>query len=965
MADARFQDEELPLEWRLQSFRQHALTVESTSSFCSLPGQPMRTAPAKFSVPQPVRTHMPRERLAAPVVAADGIRLVSVHAPAGFGKTGAMLDILSACMHEGVRTAWIQLGPADNDLSIFLSALDVAVDMLGDVDRQTEPSSDTRPGPLMADTLVERLTQFAAPFAIFLDDLESLHNPATLEFMRQLIAQLPAHGRFVIGSRGVPDLGLGRLRAHGRLLEVTAEQLRFTPEETAAYLARCAPGERVATLSASDLRRLHRRTEGWVVAIWLAVLAMRRRDDVSGFIDSFSGSDVAVSDYLAEDVLSRQPPDVYEFLLKTALLNPFSASLCNAVTERDDGAAMIERLAHENLFLVSIDAAGQWYRYHSLFADFLKARLAQRYRPDEVARMHRLAGAWFAAQARPVPATEHALKAGDVDTALGLLRQHADVLLWQGRVRLLARWFDVLPAGSLANDPRLRLVHAWALTFLHRSDMALALLEGMREAGERDAEIAAHMLALHAFILALTDKLDRAHAAWQACARQLSSAHGFPYGVQLNSLASCHIYLGHFDEARSMLDASRHANAEIGGSANIRIAQCLEGSIDLTQGRLRQALVRYRGAHDPHGSDRQPRELRVDGQEIAGAFLAEALYEAGRLREAQRLLSAYQPLIREAAYIDPIIVTFVLLCRMSLADGCEDDAMLWLHDCEQMGYRTGLLRMVASARLERGRIALLRGDREGARAELAAASALDAWSFGPAYAPHANDLETIALLEWRLAIATGNDTAHIVTHTVTPLRAALAEAEAATRGRRALKLRILLALALRATGDDEGALHAIGTAIDTAASEGFVSTFVDEGDGIAALLRGLQTRTDLATSDASRALIREVLQQMPCHHDAVTSAEAYRLTQSPQASAAESIAPADIEVDAAHPDGLTGRELNVLGLLAEGLSNKIMAQRLFVSETTIKTHLRNINSKLDATSRTHAVAVARKRGLIR
>src|SRR5207253_2167479 len=146
-------------------------------------------------------------------------------------------------------------------------------------------------------------------------------------------------------------------------------------------------------------------------------------------------------------------------------------------------------------------------------------------------------------------------------------------------------------------------------------------------------------------------------------------------------------------------------------TANIRVAQCLEGSIDLTQGRLRQALVRYRGAHD---ADAQRRELRVDGQEIAGAFLAEALYEAGRLKEAQRLLSTYQPLIREAAYIDPIIVTFVLLARMALAEGRVEDAMLWLHDCEQMGYRTGLLRMVASARLERGRIALLHGDCEAA-----------------------------------------------------------------------------------------------------------------------------------------------------------------------------------------------------------------------------------------------------------
>lgn len=925
----------------------------------------MRAAPAKFSAPQPVRTHMTRARLAAPVIAASGIRLVSVHAPAGFGKTGAMLDIRTACEAAGIRTAWVQLGAADNDFPMFLASLDMAVDLLERPgDRAADPAA-RHDAAALTDTVVERLARLAEPFAIFLDDFEALQSRAALAFLRELLGQVPDHGRFVVGSRGLPDLGIARLRAHGRLLEIDAEALRFTLDETRTYLETCGEtaagqrGQRVRRVSAPDLHRLHRRTEGWVVALWLAVLAMERCDDVSQFIASFSGSDVAVADYLAEDVLSRQPAEVQDFLHKTALLSPFCVALCNAVTQRSDSAQILERLSHDNLFLVSVDGAGQWYRYHSLFADFLQSRLALHHDAAEVGGLHRRASEWYAAQCRPVPAIEHALRGGDTASAIDLLQQHAGPLLRQGRVRLLARWFDALPAGSLANRPGLRLVHAWALTFLHRSDMALALLDGMREDGERDAEMAAHMLALRAFILALTDRLDQAHAAWLDCARKLSPQHVFPYGIQLNSLASCHIYLGEFDQARRLLDASLKAYAEIGGSSNRRVAQCLDGSIDLVQGRLQQALARYRGAHEP---DARRRAARVDGQEIAGAFLAEALYEAGRFPEAQRLLAAYQPLIQEAAYIDPIIVTFVLLCRMALAEARDADsrnaAMLWLHDCEQMGYRTGLLRMVAGARLERARIALLLGERERAQAELAGAQALNAWSFGASFTPHANDVETMDLARWRMAVAGGD--AQALASARRELGNALDEARRAGRGRRALKLRIVLALAEQAAGDRDAARARIATALEDAVAEGFVSTFTDEGRGVATLLQGIVSGAVPSVSERARQWAGQLL-AMPVwplpNHERAVAADA-GTDAGADAGSTQEAAP----LASAH--GLTGRELSVLRLLAEGLSNKGMADRLFVSETTIKTHLRNINGKLDASSRTHAVAVARRLGLV-
>lgn len=890
--------------------------------------------PPKFQPPPLQSSHLRRERLITLASQAEGIRLVVMHAPAGFGKTGAMLDLHAAWTQEGMRTVWIRLGAEDNDFPVFLKALNGALDLL-------ETSGEEAPAIAaqdIADTLASRLGRLRHPFAIFLDDFETLLNPESSEYLRELLTQIPAHGKLIAGSRIVPALGLGRLRAQGELLEIRAEDLRFTLEETAAYLSRYVS----QPLRAEDLRKLHARTEGWVAAIRLGVLAMSRSQDAAQFIEAFSGSHAAVAEYLAEDVLAKQPPEVRDFLLRTSLLRSFNARLCDAMTARRDSTRMLAQLSDENLFLVRVDASSEWYRYHSLFAGFLQARLALEYSADEIAEMHRMAGNWYADNGEPVRAIEHALRA-DIPRALDHLQQNAETILWQGRVRLLTRWFDALPEQSLSNRPRLRLIHAWALTLLHRSDKALQLLEGMQEAGERDAEIAAHMLALHAFILALTDKLDLAFAAWQTCAPTLSPAHAFPYGIQLNSHACCHIYLGHFDEARKMLDRGRQVHGANSAGANMRVAHCLEGLIDLTQGRLRQALARYRGAHRP---DPGLQDARFDGQEIAGAYLAEALYASGQLAETQHPLMSYLPLIRAAAHNDPLIVAFMLLCRCAVAQSREEDAMLWLHDCEQMGYRTGQLRMVACARLERSRIALLRGDHACARAEVDAAQALNAWSFGPAFSPHANDVETLDLARWRLDIACGN-----AGHAVQQLSAALAEAQGAMRWRRVLKLRLILALALHAHGDIERARRECLESLEFAAQEGFVSIFLDEGTAMLRLLKTVaQSPGHAVTASATvGAFLHQLLASLEARYNDVAT--------EPEASQAQT---SDVHA----LESLTRSERKVLAMLAEGLSNKALAEKLYVSETTVKSHLRGINLKLNATSRTHAVSLARKAGLL-
>ena len=258
--------------------------------------------------------------------------------------------------------------------------------------------------------------------------------------MAFLVEHLPGQVRLVISTRADPDLPLARLRARGELLEVRAADLRFTPEEVAAYFDEVMGLD----LAAADIEALEGRTEGWVAALQLAALSLRGREDASGFIAGFAGDDRYVVDYLVEEVLARQPDAVRGFLLRTSILDRLSGPLCDAVTGGDDGRAVLELLDRSNLFVVPLDDHRHWYRYHHLFADVLRAHL-QAERPEEVPDLHRRASRWYAAAGEPVPAVRHALAAGDLERAADLVELAVTDLLRDRREATVRRWLDDIP----------------------------------------------------------------------------------------------------------------------------------------------------------------------------------------------------------------------------------------------------------------------------------------------------------------------------------------------------------------------------------------------------------------------------------------------------------------------------------------------------------------------------------------
>ena len=1028
---------------------------------------------SKLIPPGATAAQVPRAAVCRAIVAASAAKLVLVRAPAGFGKTSAMVQARQHLAAGGVATAWLTLDRADNDMPRFLAGLQQAVLRLGadpadlpadhpaadpaahqaadptahpadhraahpadrPADRPTDQPADqppvhpagsrlaaqpaghnstastastasapeSSPDPAAALGVLDTLAAHNAPFVLFLDDFELITETAVLGLVREILGHLPRRGQLVLGSRSLPDLGLGRLRAAGQLLEIDTEQLRFSLAETQQFFAlrhpgpgqtgpAAAPGQAGADLQ-THLPDLLRKTEGWIAALWLASMALdaviARQGSVADFIHQFSGSDRAVADFLAEDVLARQPPEIRDFLLRTSLLRQLSAPLCQALSPRSDARRILARLDAANLFITPVGhpapgapaglpAPEREWRYHSLFADFLRAQLA-RERPDELARLHLAAAAWYEAEGRPVPAIDHAIEGGDGPLATSLLARHAMVFLAQGRMRLLARWFAALPAAPLHEQPMLQVVSLWASSLTRGPWDAMAQLQQSGIANSTDPAVLAHVHALQPMLLAMMDRVDEASAIGLEHLASVPTGQPFADSVLCNAMAHVMGVLGDRAQAQRLLDAARRGQP--GNGFNRMYSESVEGLQDLQQGRLRQATARFRlavgvasgvasGVGSVPGMGAAPGQPATGSGQAAGGFppshgnawagvlYAGAVYESHQLALAEHLLNIYLPLARDVGLPDHMILSHTMRSRIAFQRGDIDAALHAITELEYLGHHRQLPRVVASARLERARVLVLQGQADAARLALDRADDASVWQRVAQQHLTAHDVEDMVIGRLRWQVAFGDAVA-------AARQAGLLaqQARQAVRLRRALRLQVLQALAWLRCGSLAAAADGLAAVLQAAAAEGFVHLLLDEGPAVGALLRclrdapGAGLAADPITADHLQHLLRIVGPDEPASLADHTAA-AHLPGSGSRDTGSGSLAASPVEP-------LTRKELRVLQLLAEGYSNSAMAEKLFVSDSTVRTHLRNINMKLDARSRTQAVAIARRLGLMR
>src|SRR3984957_3587585 len=415
----------------------------------------------KLHVPRWRRSLVARPRLSERLSRGAESALTLVSAPAGFGKTTLLAEWLAAAPVDGRSVAWLSLDQRDNDPALFwtylVAALKTAAPGIGagalSLLQSPRPPSEADLAALLND-----LDAILNDVVLVLDDYHVIDARDVQDGLAFLLEHLPPQIHLVIASRTDPALPLARLRGRGQLVEIRAADLRFTPGEAAAYLNEVMG----LALTAADVAALEGRTEGWIAALQLVALSMQGREDTAAFIDGFAGDDRYIVDFLAEEVLQRQPEYIQRFLLQTSILDRLSGPLCDAVTGQDGGQAMLAALDRGNLFLVPLDDRRRWYRYHHLFADVLRARLLDE-RPGQLPDLHRRASGWFERSGERPVAIGHALAAEDFEYAADLVELAIPGTRKSRQEAALRGWLKALPDAVIRVRPVLSVGYAGAL----------------------------------------------------------------------------------------------------------------------------------------------------------------------------------------------------------------------------------------------------------------------------------------------------------------------------------------------------------------------------------------------------------------------------------------------------------------------------------------------------------------------
>lgn len=913
--------------------------------------RPPRTPLLQSKLQPPIsgRFVVPRTRLIETVRAARDARLIVVRAPAGFGKTTLMAECLSDLRSHGVATAWLTLDAADNDPVRFLTYLIAAIKKsipgfeLGCDEPDLMFAGHAPTGVFLY--LLERLSAVPGALTLALDDFGVIRSSEVLEIVRQLLHHLPPEKRLMIALRQVPDLGLGRLRAQGELLEIELGDLRFTREEAAQFIRR----SRGLELDERDVDELHRFAEGWVAGLQLSTLTRALRDGREHREAAPRGVASGISDYLVEEVLNSQPQAIQAFLMQTSILKTLSAPLCDRLTGRSDANEMLGFLEKENLFVVPLDEERRCFRYHSIFATFLRNRLEQR-EPGRAVRLHKAASEWYAAAGEIDVAAEHALAAGDREFAGEYMARCAFDLVRTGQAATVAGWGDRLPGEVLDRHPELHLAYAYALTVRYQYERALEVLDRLSQNVERSnahTHLRRDVRCVQAISLFVNDRMGEC----ERITREVLAEPGldedrqtrflptlFTFAAYLEMVAGrCEKALGYVSRTGQLVGPTTWVMKLYGRFA--------AGCLHFTQGRIQEALELTSSTLQ----EIEATPARYSGGGTAIAVLqAEILYERNDLAEAERVLAACRAML-PTVMPDIMIVGFRTLARLQLARGDRDEAMRSLRQLERLGADRGALRISATARQERVRIALSGGEVDHALEIQRGHDDAAIWSGFAGRCMKGSDPETPAVTRIRLLLAQGQPR-----KALDAIKDTLSAAVAAGFFRQTLLLRVLAARAHDACGERRQALRVLREALAAAQREGFVRTFADEGDEVRGMVLDIRQHVAPATGiaghdDLSVEFIDRVLHA------------AGEAGPSPDADGAT----ADVSTLPGGPQQLTEREVDILGKVALGFSNEDLGAQLCLSVHTVRFHLRNIYVKLGAHNRTQAVALGRRLGLIR
>ncbi|MBK7456131.1 MAG: hypothetical protein IPJ46_21130 [Anaerolineales bacterium] len=873
----------------------------------------------KLHIPQMRVACVPRPHLVMRLQQGLEQKLILISAPAGYGKTTLLCEWLFGC---GQAKAWVSVDKGDNDPSRFwayvIAALRDAFSSVSSILPEIQTNPDLSVNEILITELINELDKLSQPLILVLDDYHMIETQAIHAGVSFLLEHAPRHFHLVIATRADPPLPLAKLRARSEMLEMRLTDLRFTLEETADFLNRTMG----LPIVPDDVARIAKRTEGWIAGLQIAAISMQSTDDISGFVTSFTGSHHYIFDYLLEEILGRQTPEIRNFLLYTSILDQLTAPLCEALLEGEEtrsSSVILEELDHSNLFIVPLDHEHRWYRYHSLFAELLRVYLQQN-NATQIPILHARASDWFEKQELTPDAIRHSLAAGDWERVIRLISANVFALLEQSELNTVAKQLDSLTSEKSRARPWLLVGRAWLAAYTAQFGSVEPILNMVEsEIGGINSQVdqqtlAGHIAAIRAYVFWIGGKRDIAIQQAQEALECLPATDRL---MRCQAATILGLSLSDLNAASHAFDQALIYARDLNVSHVTIFAQSCWAFMLVEQGRLHEAYtacleaMRLAKSGNPH----QP----LPTLSHVYATLSLILFEWNDLEGAMRYAKDAVNLARHWEQADALHFAYTNLGEALFACGDREGAFDILRQEWQVANRTSMwFESITIAQEVKWHLA---------QDNLEAA--LKCLRFA-----HVNidSSKGMPLVFIQIFLAQKK-----YTNALTLIADALGDLEKMALGYRLVRVLIWQALAYHGLRQEAQALSSLRQALKLASPEGYVRTFIGVGAALIPLLH--QARAAGIEPDYVNKLLASIDQG-----DSLQSAKA---------------------VSVSHlVEPLSEREMEVLRLLAQGLPDKKIAEVLVIARETVHKHLKNIYGKLGAHSRTEAILRARELSLL-
>jgi LuxR family maltose regulon positive regulatory protein len=868
-------------------------------------------------------------------------KLTLVSAPAGFGKT----TLVAAWIQQLDRpVAWLSLDENDNELArfftYFIAALQGIQTGIGAEIQAALIAAQAPPIENLLTMLVNELAIIKKDFILVLDDYHLIKTQPIHEALAFLLDHLPPQMHLIIATRDDPFLPLSRLRARDQMTEIRLRHLRFSSQEITTFLNQVME----LGLSRDEIAALENRTEGWIAGLHLAALSMQEQEDATAFVSAFAGDDRYVVDYLVDEVLAQRPLGTREFLLQTSVLDRMTGPLCDALTGQQEGQDVLRQLERANLFVVPLDQRRRWYRYHRLFADVLRQRLAESLTPQALKTLHQRASRWYEENEYPIEAVNHALAADDYENGIRLILLAAQEMFERSQMTTLTNWWPQLPLEPLLSQPGLCLVYAWAFLATGRPKEAESCLQTAEQGLGVEMD---QLFAEGGGGASLAPQIQSGLAETAVVRAQLAIGQGdIPLALELTvkvlpyledddqpvlNNPSIHLrnvvyfamgmaqrVIGEVKEATPALANAADLARELKNVHLISVAYGHLAGVQAIQGQLNQAKLSCQ-----HGL-RLVEELageRSPMSSLCHAELGNLLYEQNDLEGASQQLHEAVTMAKPWGFWEGFLTGCSGLARLRAAQGDWSGASAVLDELADLGHN--LPHMMGAVSSFRARMWLAQGDIESA-GNWAHHAALDA----DAPINLTREQEYIILARLFIAQSAFEKAAGLIARL-------LEMTETGGRWGRWIELMILKAVALHANGRVDEALAALSKALKRAEPESYVRIFVDEGEPMATLLRRK------APESVAPEYVSQLLDAFDMPGDESVSPDA-------KATVDTLSSPSLLEP-------MSDRELDVLRWLKTELPGPEIARELMIALSTLRTHTQNIYGKLGVNNRRAAV----------